>query len=195
MAAEGKMATNMAIRSVIDSIQEIIGEKALGIVFRAAGMEQLLENLPPYDWEPCISTEDQVKIYWEVENLLGLNGAIGVWRRIGFVNIKNAAEMGHVLDGFVDLEPADKYLKAMELFCYGTGKGRAVPHDEYGADLDVFDCLLCKHDTSNKPICSLYAGVMQYLCDWAFGKGVYQPRETECMAKGDDTCYFVLEKK
>jgi predicted hydrocarbon binding protein len=195
MTAEGKMATNMAIRSVIDSIREIIGDKALLIVFRSAGMEYLLDNLPPYDWEPCISTEDQVKIYWEVENLLGLNGAIGVWRRIGLVNMKHADEMGHVLDGFVDLDPIQKFQKALELFCIGTGKGRAMPNDEYGADLDVFDCLLCKNDTSNKPICSLYEGVMQYISDWAFGKGVYLPREVTCMARGDSTCYFILEKR
>ena len=195
MTAEGKMATNMAIRSTIESIEEIIGEKALGIVFRAAGMEHLLDELPSYDWEPCISTEEQVKIYWEVEKLLGLNGAIGVWRRIGYNNIKYAVEMGHVLDGYVDLEPIEKFQKAMELMCMGSGKGRTVPNDEYGADLDVYDCLLCKNDTSNRPICSLYEGVMQYISDWAFGKGTYLPREINCMARGDGSCYFILEKK
>lgn len=195
MTAEGKMATNMAIHSVMDSIEEVIGEKALRIVFRAAGMEHLLDEPPPYDWEPCISTEDQVKIYWEVEKLLGLNGAIGVWRRIGYNNIKYTVEIAHVLDGFADLEPIEKFKNAMDLMCMGSGKGRTVPNDEYGADLDVYDCLLCRHDTSNKPICSLYEGVMQYLCDWAFGKGVYIPREINCKARGDSTCFFVLEKR
>ena len=195
MTAEEKMATNMAIHSVIDSIEEIIGEKALRLVFRGADMEYLLDNRPPYDWEPCISTEDQVKIYWEVERLLGLNGALGVWRRIGYNNIKHAVEMAHVLDGLVDLEPMEKFRGAVELMCLGSGKGRPVPNDEYGADLDVYDCLLCRNDTSNRPICSLYEGVMQYLCDWAFGKGIYLPREVNCMARGDSTCYFVLEKR
>ncbi|MBN1881512.1 MAG: hypothetical protein JW885_05000 [Deltaproteobacteria bacterium] len=195
MTATGKMATNMAIHSVMDSIEEIIGEKALRIIFRAVEMEYLLDDPPPYDWEPCISTEDQVKIYWEVEKLLGLNGALGVWRRIGYNNIKHAVETAHVLDGFVDLEPVEKFQKALELAVIGSGKGRAVPNDEYGADLDVFDCLLCKNDTADKPICSLYEGVMQYISEWAFGKGAYLPRETQCMAKGDSTCYFVLVKK
>jgi len=195
MTAEGKMATNMAIHSVMDSIEEVIGEKALRIVFRAAGMEHLLDEPPPYDWDPCISTEDQVKIYWEVANLLGLNGAIGVWRRIGYNNIKKTVEVAHVLDGLVDFRPVEKFQKALELVCIGSGKGRAVLNEEYGADLDVYDCLLCKNETSNKPICSLYEGVMQYICDWAFGKGAYIPREVNCKARGDDRCYFVLEKK
>jgi len=195
MAADGKKATNMAIHSVIDSIEEIIGEKALRLVFRAAELEYLLDDPPPYDWEPCISTEEQVKIYWEVEKLLGLNGAIGVWRRIGYNNIKYTVEIAHVLDGFADLAPVEKFQKGIELVCIGSGKGRPVPNDEYGADLDVYDCLLCKDNTSNKPICSLYEGVMQYISDWAFGKGVYFPREVHCMARGDESCYFVLVKK
>ena len=195
MSEEVKMATNMAIRAVIDSIGEILGQRGTGIIFRNIGLSAIFENPPDYNWEPCIPTTEQVKIYTELANLLGLNGAIGIWRRIGHTNMKYGVEMGHVLDPFENLPPKEKCFEAMKLFCFATGKGRAIANEETGADLDVFDCLLCEGYTSKRPICSLYEGVMQYICDWAFVKGVYIPREIKCMAKGDDVCYFVFKKK
>lgn len=194
MSEEVKMATNMAIRAVIDSIGEILGQKGTSIIFRNIGLSDIFENPPDYNWEPCIPTTEQVKIYTELVDLLGLNGAIGIWRRIGHTNYKYAVEMAHVLDQFENLPPKEKMFEATKLFCFATGKGRAAANEETGADLDVFDCLLCEGYTSKRPICSLYEGVMQYMSDWAFGKGVYIAREIKCMAKGDDVCYFILKK-
>lgn len=195
MAEEVKMATNMAIRAVIDSINEILGERGANIIFRNIGLADIFENPPDYNWEPCIPTTEQVNIYTELVNLLGLNGAISVWRRIGYANMKYGAELAHVFDHLENLPPKEGFFEAMKLFCIATGKGRAVANEDTGADLDVFDCLLCEGYTSKRPICSLYEGVMQFACDWAFVKGVYMPREIKCMAKGDDTCYFVLTRK
>ena len=195
MSEEVKMATNMAIRAVIDSITEILGEKGAGIIFRNIGLAEIFENPPDYNWEPCIPTTEQVKIYSELVNLLGLNGAIGIWRRIGYTNFRYGSEMAHVLDAFENLPAKEKCFEAEKLFCFAVGKGRAVANDDTGSDLDVFDCLLCEGYTSKRPVCSVYEGVVQYIGDWAFGKGVYIAREVKCMAKGDDTCYFVLMKK
>ena len=61
--------------------------------------------------------------------------------------------------------------------------------------LDVFDCLMCAGVTSRKPYCSHYAGSLQFITDWAYGKGAYLVRETKCMAMGDDTCLFEIEER
>lgn len=195
MSEQVKMATNMSIRAAIDGITEIMGSKGTKIIFRDIGLAHLVENPPEYSWDPCIPTTEQVKIYTDIIAMLGLNGAVSIWRRIGYTNIKYVAEIGHAIDHLIDLPAGEKFFKATELFTLGTGKGKALPNEETGADLDVFDCLLCEGRSSVRPICSLYEGVMIYLSEWAFGKGVYIPRETTCMAKGDSNCYFVLTKK
>jgi predicted hydrocarbon binding protein len=195
MPQEVKMATNMAIRAVMDSISEILGPRGAAMVFRNIGLSNIFENPPEYSWDPCIPTTEQVKIYSELVNMVGLNGAISIWRRIGYTTIKYTAEIGHVLDAFENLPPKERHFEATKLFCFGSGKGRPVENKETGADLDIYDCLLCEGYTSKRPMCSLYEGIMQYASDWAFGKGLYLPREIKCMAKGDDTCYFVLTKK
>ncbi len=195
MAEQQRMATNMSIRAAIDGITEILGQRGTKILFKEIGLPGLAENPPPYTWDPCIPTTEQVKIYSGLIPMLGLNGAVSVWRRIGYTNIKYVVEVGHALDGLTDLPPGEKFQKGLELFTMGSGKGKAIVNEETGADLDVSDCLLCEGRRAERPMCSLYEGVMQYIADWAYAKGVYIPRETSCMARGDERCFFVLMKK
>jgi len=196
MSNQVRMATNMSIRAVIDSINEIMGQNATKIVFRNVGLSHLVDTPPEYTWDPCISTTEQVKIYLELISTVGLNGAVSIWRRIGYMNIRYVVEIGHAVDSLVNLPPDEKFNKAVEIFTIGSGKGAAVANNKTGkTDLDVSDCLLCADRTSERPICSLYEGVLQYIADWAYGKGIYMPRETSCIARGDKRCYFELQEK
>jgi len=196
MSNQVRMATNMSIRAAIDSITEIMGQNGTKIIFRNIGLSHLVDTPPEYTWDPCIPTTEQVRIYLELISMVGLNGAVSIWRRIGNMNIRYVIEVGHALDTLVDLPPAQKFAKALEFFTIGSGKGTAVANPETGmTDLDVSDCLLCAGRTSERPICSLYEGVMQYIADWAYGKGAYVSRETSCMATGDTRCYFALQDK
>ncbi len=126
---------------------------------------------------------------------MGLNGVIGIWRRICYTNIKYAVEIGHILDAFKDLPPTEKFLRGMEIFCAASGKGKMAPREDGLVDFDCPDCLLCADYKTERAMCGVYEGTTQFLIDFAFGKAVYQVRETKCMAKGDDTCYFTLIKK
>ena len=195
MGEAPKMATNMAIRAAIDGIHEIVGENGAKILFRNIGFSHLYENPPGYTWEPCLTTPEQAKIYMEVINLVGLNGAIGIWRRIGYTNLKYSVEIGHVLDALKDLPPAEKYLRGMDIFCAASGKGKPAPRPDGLVDFDCPDCLLCADHKTERVMCAVYEGTTQYMIDYAFGKGKYQVRETKCKARGDDTCYFTLIEK
>ncbi len=192
---EVKMASCIAIRAAIDAIKEIVGDNGARILFRNIGFSHLYENPPDYSWEPCITVPEQAKIYDELVHLLGLNGAISIWRRIGYTNLKYAVEIGHVLDAFKDLEEKEKFQRGMEIFCAASGKGRLVQGDDGLVDFDCPDCLLCEHYETDRVMCSVYEGTTQYILDWAFGKGVYTVREIKCKGKGDDTCYFKVGKK
>lgn len=191
-----KMTSNMAIRAAVDGVLEIMGDNGAKILFRNIGMENLYEAPPEYNLEPCITVPEQAKIYNEVVHLVGLNGAIGIWRRLGYTNIRYAHEIGHILDYFNDLpDPNERFEKGVEIFVAASGKGRIITKKSAPADFDCFDCLLCDGYHSDRPMCSVYAGVMTYIADWAYGKGKYIGTETSCIGKGDDTCYFTLMEK
>ena len=192
---EEKMAANIAVRAALDGINEIMGENGCKMVFKNAGLIHIYENPPEYNWEPCITVAQQGRIYPEIANLLSLKGALGVWRRIGYTNLKYAAELGHVLDSFNDLEPDEKYSKVIEVLKMGIGVGRVVDNDKGTVDFDVFDCPICAEYESERSVCTVITGSIQYIANWAYGKDVKIAKEIKCKAKGDDTCYFVIEDK
>jgi predicted hydrocarbon binding protein len=195
MSPEERMATNMAIRAALVAIDEIIGGNATKIIFTKAGYESIYNNPPEFNFEPCIKVTEQAAIYRVIMDLMGLQGGSVLWRRIGYTAMKYAVEVGHILDSFTSLPLNEKFNKGMEIFVLGSGKGKLVMNDEGIVEFDSFDCFSCEGYNSKRPVCFHYEGAIQYLSDWALGKGVYVAREILCKAKGDDTCYVKLVKK
>jgi predicted hydrocarbon binding protein len=195
MTSDERMATNMAIRAGIVAVEEIMGENATKIIFNNAGKRYLYDSPPELNFEPCIKVSEQAAIYRAIMDLMGFKGGIVLWRRIGYSIMKSAAEIGHILDSFDALSPAEKFNKGMEVFVMGSGKGKLVTNAEGIAEFDSFDCFSCQGYSYTRPVCAHYEGIVQFLSDWAFGKDVYLARETLCMAKGDKTCYVKIVKK
>jgi len=194
MSENEKMATNLGIRGGLDAIREILGDNGAKILFRNVGLVHIYENPPEYNWEPCMTIPQQASIYSEVENFVGLNGAHGIWRRIGYTTISYVDKIGHLFDALADLAPDERFNRAFELFVAGSGKGRVVVNDEGLYDLDVFDCIHCKGRKTMRPMCNHYTGHIQYIADFAYGEKVYFVKEVRCKALGDDTCYVKAEK-
>jgi len=195
MPDQEKRTTNIAIRATIEGILDILGENSVKIMLRDTGLVYLVENKPEYNFEPCITIPEQAMIYSSIADLLGLMGAMAVWRRIGYTVLQYAHTYGKALDAYVDLPPDEKFEKGMELFVIASGKGRLVQADDGTVAFDCFDCIHCKGYELDRPMCSHYEGFMQYIADFAYGKGVYRARETECKACGASTCYFRLEQR
>jgi predicted hydrocarbon binding protein len=187
--------TNIAIRSSYDSISEIIGERARDMVFKEAGLQRVLESPPDYTWDKNFTNDEQVTLYTETVNLVGAVGAQGILRLIGYRNSETSIMKFGILDSIKDLPQQERILKAFEFLQVAINKGRVIAGNNALPAFDVFDCLMCVDVTSRKPYCSQYAGALQFLTDWVFGKGVYLVRETKCRALGDDTCLFEIEKR
>jgi predicted hydrocarbon binding protein len=193
MSDEKKMATCIAIRACVDGIVEIMGENGAKIVLRAAGHPEFSDQPPPYTWDPCITLDEQSGLYNQVAAVVGLNGAIGIWRRIAYAGYRYADEKAHVLDHLTGFTPDEVFRKGMEIYAAAAGKGKIVQNGTGHVDFEVSNCTMCRSFTSNRPICTGYGGVMQYMSDHAYGKGAFLALETQCIARGDKSCYFVLE--
>jgi predicted hydrocarbon binding protein len=195
MTDRERRPTNLSVRASIDGVTEILGENTTKMLMRQAGLMHLYENKPDYNFEPCITTEEQVQIYIVISDLLGFKGAMGVWRRIGYTVVKYAHKYGNIFDAFTDLEPDERFARSMEVFVAASGKGRLVYPESGPVEFDAFDCLQCVDFKTDRPMCSPYEGFIQYIADLTYGKNFYRVKETECMACGGETCYFRLEKR
>jgi predicted hydrocarbon binding protein len=196
MADEEKMTTNIAIRAAIETITEIMGVNGARIIFRNAGVEKVFDNPPPFDFGPCFPTRFQTQIFIEVEALVGLKGALSLWRRLGYGSTKAAHEIGHLFDAYKDLPPDEKFDKCLDLFSKAVGKGKVAVGPTGRAEFDGFDCTLCSpyyNQGVDRSVCYVYTGCMQFVADFAYGKGVKIIVETKCKAKGDETCYYELQ--
>jgi predicted hydrocarbon binding protein len=196
MSSDERRATNMSIRAAVDCFTEILGNNGARIVFRSAGFENIYDAPPPYDLSPNISVESQTRLYTEVAELVGLKGALSIWRRVGYAAVKYGNDFGHAFDTYKDLPPDERYNKCSELLAMVIGKGKTVMSGTGRVDFDCFDCTVCSpyHSSGmNRPVCLLYTGALQYIADLAYGKNAGQVIETKCKAKGDDTCYYELK--
>jgi len=187
-----RMATNTGIRAAVDGLQEILGSNGAKIVFMNVGQLPLFENPPEHDLNPCISADQQARIYLEIVNLVGINGAMSIWRRIGHMIAKSSFEIGKVFDVYKDLPEKEKFNKTLELLAIASGKGSATLQENGLNDFVLPDCLCCFDIETKKPICTLYNGVLKYVIEWSFGKDRYTIKETKCKGMGADVCSFTV---
>lgn len=195
MSEKEKMATNMGIRGVMDAIREILGDNGTKILFRNVGLIHIYENPPEYNWDACMTIPEQARIYAEVENLVGLNGAHGIWRRIGYCTIKYVDKIGKVFDAMKHLPQDELFNNMLTMYVAGSGKGRVVENDHGLYDLDVFDCIHCEGHKTKRPMCNHYAGAIQYFANYVYGEDVFFVSESKCKALGYDTCYISAERR
>ena len=189
---EKKTVTNISIRAAYDSLAELMGERGRDIIMRNAGLERVITSPPEYTWDREFTNAEQLKLYSEIIELVGKVGAQGILRQIGYKNSETTILKFKILDSIKDLPSREKFIKSLEFISSAINRGK-VTEDKNGMPaFDSFNCTACSGVTSTRPYCSQYAGAVQFLADWSFGKGKYMAKETKCMAMGDETCLFEL---
>ncbi len=195
MSDQEKTVSCIPIRGAYDALNEILGDNARAIILRGAGLARINDNPPPYSWDREFTNGQQLGIFRETIDLVGPVGAQGIIRLIGYKGVQAAVEKFGILDSLKELPQTERFEKAVESLQSALNKGKVTRGQEDLVALDAFDCFLCAGITSKKPYCSHYAGCVQMMADWVFGKGKYLARETRCKAMGDETCLFEMEAR
>lgn len=195
MSDHEKTVSCIPIRGAYEALGEILGDNARTIVLRGAGLSRIINNPPPYVWDREFTNKEQLDIFHETIKLVGAVGAQGIIRQIGYKGLEATVVRFGVLDSIKELPEPERFNKAVDFFRSAINKGKVVDTASDLVSLDAFDCLICDGVTSKKPYCSHYAGCVQFLADWVFGKGKYRARETRCKAMGDPTCLFEIEAR
>lgn len=186
---------NLVVRAELDAVRDILGENAAAIVYREADLGDVFNAPPAYDFEPGLTRADRARLYREIAELVGLNGAVGIWRRLGYTAVMCSDETGGIMKHIKGADRKERLINALELFSQSLGTGRVVTDNADGIGFELSDCFQCREYSASRPICSLTAGGIQYIADAIFGKKMRSVEEKTCLAMGDKTCYYVLRDR
>jgi predicted hydrocarbon binding protein len=182
-----KTVSNLVIRMVLDSTEEIIGTNGLKAMLNYGKLINLYENKPDYTLEKNYTDEQYGKLTASWYKVLGDSGGKAVFRMIGKSSGKRSIGTG-LFDSLKDLPPNEKLFKMVELFALATGRGKASKE----GDVVVYDnagCTACAGIKADSAVCTALNGAFDEYAAWANVKGV-RTVETKCKAKGDDTCRY-----
>jgi len=182
-----KTVSNLVIRMVLDSTEEIIGANGLKAMLNYGKLIYLYENKPDYTLEKNYTDEEYGRLTASWYKVLGTSGGKAVFRVIGKSSGNRSIGTG-IFDSLKDLPGNERLFKMVELFALATGRGKASRDGE----VIIYDnpvCSACTNFTSDTAVCTALNGAFDEYAAWAGVSGV-KTVETKCKAKGDDTCRY-----
>nr|HID13129.1 4-vinyl reductase [Anaerolineae bacterium] len=199
---------NAYMRWAIMAVEEIAGKHGTAIILREAGLERLIDNLPPANMEfEGLKYSDYSALNQALLNFFG-RPAKTFARHIGRLSARYSIEQESVLFGFattaLKLMPVNMRLKiALNNMAQGFRKLAA----RVGQTLDLrveelpdkflyisYTCPVCNGRLADEPMCYVFIGTIQEGAVWLTNGQEFRVVETHCRAIGDPACVFELYK-
>lgn len=196
------MLVNTLMLQALTAIQEVMGDKGLQAVLRAAKLERYIDNFPPNNLEPAVDSGDYARLNAAIEDFYGRGGR-GILKRVGRASFQYGVREQAALLGLagvaLKLLPKQQRIKFI-LNAIGSALKKTNPENEYYVDSRggaisylTPTCSICYGRHSETPVCHLFVGSVEEAIKWATGDDL-TVRETHCIAKGDPYCrYEVVE--
>lgn len=191
-------------RIILLAMEEIMGRNGVNAVLNLAKMRRLINNYPPNNFDRQFAFEDVGAVQQALEEMYGPRGGRGLALRAGRACFKyGLKEFGPVL-GIADLAfrllPLSMKLKVgAEVFADTFNKFSdqrvRLSDDSDQIFWHIERCPVCWGRKSDIPCCHLAVGILQESLYWVSGGKNFSVQETTCIARGDETCTIVVEKK
>ena len=189
-------------RIVLACTTDNIGEKGTHTVLRRSGLAHFIGTTPEDDESPSVLVDEYSKYIKALVDIFGEDGARPILLRSGKVGFVSAYErmppVIKVASKILKVLPERKRLATVvkefsNAFNETLGTQGAASEDAEKIVVEIPDCPHCKGISTEKPVCYVEIGLLSQLVETAVGKG-YTVTETECTAKGDPVCRFIIEK-
>jgi predicted hydrocarbon binding protein len=195
---------NMMGRIILISLEEIIGKKNSSAILKHANLTDYLDAYPPDNLERVFPFECLSLLLDSLEQIYGPRGGRGLALRVGRAAFKHGLrKFGPV----VGLDELAFRLSSIENKLHTGAKVFADIFNRFsdqkvrvetgkGTILWIIEqCPVCWKRMSDEPICHLAAGLLQESLYWASGGKIYKVEEIQCIAMGDPSCTFCIEKQ
>ena len=190
-------------RIMLLALEEIIGRHGVNALLNLASLTGYINNYPPHNQDLRVPFEDISRIQSVLEEAYGPRGGRGLALRTGRASFNyGLREFGPEL-GLTDLAfrllPLPVKLKAGSqafagLFNQFTDQRVRLEIDEKNIFWHVERCPLCWQRQTADPACHLAVGLLQETLYWVSGGKFFSVEETQCIARGDETCTIVIDQ-
>jgi len=196
---------NSIAHVTLRSIEEIVGTNGLNAILKHAGLDELINNFPPKNWDKAFDFSYYTALNAAIHDIYGLRGGRVLAIRTGratFTEMRNTyGAMVKATDIAIKLVPLKVkmtlWFRAMTTaFNAASDQQTSIEETENEFIYTVGNCPSCWGiENAEKPICSMQVGLIkQSLYCLSQGKE-FNVYEATCHAMGDKACTFVIQKE
>ena len=195
---------NKGGRIALISLEEVMGKNGINAVLNMASLSDLIDNYPPDDLKREFDFADFGALNQALEDMYGPRGARGLALRMGRAAFAHVIRDFGSMVGMADLAfkvlPLATKLKVgtramAETFTKISDQTSRVEEDEEKFIYTIERCPVCWGRKADRPVCFQAAGLLQEGLRWVSGGKDFRVEETLCVAKGDLTCTFFIDKE
>ncbi len=181
-----------------------MGSNGVAAVLRLARLDHLIGDYPPDTHDSEVPFEDFAALNESILGMCGLRGAKGLCQHAGRAALRQAVTEGGLMADLPDLAfkllPLGAKVKVgLNTLADVLGKFSDVDahvEERTGDLLLVIErCPECWGRVSDAPVCFGVAGMVDEALHWLTEEEGFLVTEAECVARGDDSCTFVVSRQ
>ncbi len=196
---------NKIARIYIEAMEDVMGVNGLNAVLNLAGLGQYIGNYPPDNLNREFDFAEFTALNAGLEEMYGPRGGRGLALRAGRAcfsqGLKNFGALAGVGDMAFKVLPLQAKLKmglpamAAIFSQFSDQKSDVEEYEDHFKYYIRDTCPVCFNRTTDKPLCHAAVGLLQEGLRWVSGGHEFRVYESDCIAKGDQHCVFVIYKE
>lgn len=195
---------NRIARIYLQALEEVMGRNGLNALLNLVGLQEYKEAFPPNNLAKEFDFADFSSLNQGLHDIYGPRGGRGLGLRGGRATfdqgLKDFGALAGVSDFAFKILPFQTKVRVglpalARIFTQFSDQISYVEtlDDHYLYYIDR--CPVCWGQESDASICFVATGLLQEGLRWVSGGRSYHVAETACLAAGDDSCIFRIEKE
>ena len=197
---------NKIARIILEALEDVMGRNGLNAILNLAHLSHLINNPPADNLNKAFDFAYVSAINLALEEMYGPRGGRGLALRAGRAafaeGLRNFGALAGVGDLAFKVLPLQAKLRiglpAMaKIFAQMSDQKTTVKEQEHEFVYTIHRCPVCwgRAGQTDKPVCFMAVGLLQEGLKWVSGGSEFRVNESKCVAKGDDVCEFIIQKK
>lgn len=191
-------------RMMLFALEDVLGKNGVNAVLNLAKLRHRINNYPPDNLDLGWSFDEMGALNQALDDTYGPRGGKGLAIRAGraglYYAVKDFGSVLGIADLAIRLLPMGIKMKVglnamVDTFNKTSDQIVRLEEDADHFYYHIVRCPVCWGRHSTVPICHAALGLLQEGLHWVTGGKNIRVEETECIAKGDPTCLFVIDKR